>query len=116
MEDSDKIAKLAPFGNKVNKNRAYVKDADLQILMPQNANEAKQLDGKYTFKDMLGRLYTDVNALQHDSDAQIQRLVAGETEDIHAVTKSIDEAETSFELMMKVHQKLIEAYEKIQNI
>lgn len=115
MADAEQVNKLEAFAKNL-KNRSIVKDSELQIFVPQNAQDAGKLEGKYSFKDMLGKLYSDVNALQHDADAQIQRLVAGETENLHEVTQAMDEAETSFELMMNIHKKLIEAYEKIQNL
>lgn len=115
MVDADKIDKLKAFGQNL-KKRSIVKDSELQVFVPQNPMEADKLEGKYTFKDMLGKLYSDVNALQHEADAQVQRLIAGETENLHEVTQAMDEAETSFELMMNIHKKLIEAYEKVQNL
>ncbi|MCB1135888.1 MAG: flagellar hook-basal body complex protein FliE, partial [Chlamydiia bacterium] len=71
--------KLDPIRMKALKNRAYVKEADLQLHVP-SAMEPKQLDDSYSFKNVLTRYLDEVNTLQHDADAQIQRLVAGETD------------------------------------
>lgn len=102
---------------KINRGKARmnVKDADMQIHVPTPA-ESRNLDESKSFKNVLGEYLTDVNTLQHDADAQIQRLVAGETEDLHEVTMAMDEAEASFELMMEIRNKLMDAYREIMRM
>lgn len=97
------------------KGRAYVKDADLQIHIP-SISDAKNLEDSKGFKNIMGQYLDEVNTLQHEADAQIQRLIAGETEDLHEVTLAMDEAETSFELMMEIRNKLMDAYREIMRM
>jgi flagellar hook-basal body complex protein FliE len=91
---------------------AYVKDADLQVHVP-TIKDTNHLEDTHTFKNIMMGYLDDVNTLQHDADAQIQRLIAGETEDLHQVMLAMDEAETSFEMMMEIRNKLVQAYQEL---
>ncbi len=95
--------------------RVYVKDADLQVHVP-TIQEAKKLEDTHSFKGVLSNYLEEVNTLQHDADAQIQKLVAGETEDLHEVMLAMDEAETSFEMMMEIRSKLENAYQEVMRM
>ncbi|MFT4551450.1 MAG: flagellar hook-basal body complex protein FliE [Chlamydiales bacterium] len=90
----------------------FVKGADLQINVPQ-PQESANLENTHTFKDVLSRYLDEVNTLQHDSDAQIQRFVAGETENIHEVVMAMDEAKSAFDLMMQIRGQLVKSFEQI---
>jgi len=90
----------------------FVKDANLQIHVP-NPGDAADLEKTHTFKNVLAGYLEDVNTLQHDADAQIQRFVAGETENIHEVMLAMDEAKTAFDLMMQIRNQLVKSYEQI---
>ena len=111
-EISSKLTKLVPF---LKKNRTYVKGADLQINIPR-VEKTPQLDQAHSFKNVLGQYVGQVNTLQHEADAEIQRLVAGETEDLHEVMLKMDEAETSFQMMMEIRNKLVEAYKDLSKM
>lgn len=96
-------------------NLSFIKNSSLEIHIPI-PEETKLYDQKYTFKNVMKRYLDDVNTLQHDADSQIQRLIAGETDNIHEVTLAMDEAETSFELMMEIRNKLVENYKEIMRM
>ena len=96
-------------------NRKYVQDLDLQIHVP-GIGETKDLEGAGSFKNILGGMLEEVNTLQHEADAQIQRLVSGETEDLHEVTMAMDEAESSFELAMQIRNRLMDAYKELMRM
>lgn len=111
----EKGLKLTKLAAQKGKGRIHVKDAEMQIHVP-TISESKDLEGNKSFKNVLGDYLEEVNTLQHEADAQIQRLVAGETEDLHEVTMAMDEAEASFELMMEIRNKLVEAYREIMRM
>ena len=103
----------APISPRKPNPSIFVKDANLDIHVP-TAGEAGDLEQSHTFRNVLSRYIEDVNTLQHDSDAQIQRYAAGETENIHEVMLAMDEAQTSFDLMMQIRNQLIENYRDLQ--
>ncbi len=88
----------------------FVKDANLQIHVP-DPQSAADLSKTHSFKNVLAKYLEEVNTLQHDSDAQIQRFVSGETENLHEVMIAMDEAKTAFELMMQIRNQLVKGYE-----
>ncbi|MBB64373.1 MAG: flagellar hook-basal body complex protein FliE [Waddliaceae bacterium] len=75
-----------------------------------------QLEETYTFQKILGGYLSEVNTLQHEADAQIQRLAAGEVEDVSEVTMAMDEAETAFKMMMEIRNKLLDAWSEIKHM
>jgi len=87
-------------------------DGPSPVFLPNN----KPLEDTHTFKDIMSTYFDEVNTLQHDADAQIQKLVAGETEDLHQVMTAMDEAETSFSMMMEIRNKLVNAYQEIMRM
>ncbi len=89
--------------------------ADLQVYFPA-LQEAKEMEGAQSFKKVLASYLQDTNNLQHAADAEIQRMVAGEAEDLHQVTMAMDEAEAAFEMMMEVRNKLVGAYQEIMRM
>lgn len=111
----EKGLKLTKLTGQKGKGRIHIKDAEMQVHVP-SIGEAKDLEGKSSFKGVLGDYLEEVNTLQHEADAQIQRLVAGETEDLHEVTMAMDEAEASFELMMEIRNKLVDAYKELMRM
>lgn len=115
MDESNfhEIDATYPFrSRKAGKTSIFVKDADLQIHVP-SPEEASDLEKSHSFKNVLARYLEDVNTLQHESDAQIQRLIAGETENLHEVMLALDEAKTAFDLMMEIRNQLVKSYEQI---
>lgn len=113
MTESSEINAGSPVhSNKARRPSLFVKDANLQIHVP-SPGEASDLENTHTFKNVLAKYLEDVNTLQHEADAQIQRLVAGETENLHEVMLALDEAQTAFDLMMEIRTHLVKSYEQI---
>jgi|SaaInlStandDraft_3_1057020.scaffolds.fasta_scaffold36795_1 flagellar hook-basal body complex protein FliE len=107
------ITNLSPLNSsKSRRPSIFIKDANLRIHAP-TPKEAFDLEKTHTFKNVLSNYLTEVNTLQHDADAQIQRLVAGETENLHEVMLAMDEAQTTFSLMMEIRNSLVDSYKEI---
>lgn len=93
----------------------YVKEADFQVAAQpmQPGNNLKE--GPST-GGIMKRYHLEAPPLQHDADAQIQKLVSGETQDLHEITAAMDEAQTSFELMMEIRNQLVDAYQEVMKM
>lgn len=65
------------------------------------------------FRDMLKGLVDQVDSLQKEADHSIEGLVTGETKNVHDVVVKMEEAGVAFELMMKVREKLLDAYQQV---
>lgn len=92
-----------------------VEDADLQVAAP-TVQPGCDLEESPSFIGIMKRYLGEFNTLQHDADSQIQKLVSGETQDLHEVTVAMDEAQTSFELMMEIRKRLADAYQEVMRM
>ena len=69
-----------------------------------------------SFSGMLKNSLDDVDRLQKEADQAVQELASGNGKDIHNVMIALEKAEISFQLMMQVRNKIINAYETIMRM
>ncbi|MEI6125800.1 MAG: flagellar hook-basal body complex protein FliE [Pseudomonadota bacterium] len=55
----------------------------------------------------------EVNKLQSESNKAIELLAAGKQENIHETMIAMEKASTSFQMMMQIRNKIIEAYDQV---
>lgn len=65
------------------------------------------------FGPWLTRELGQVNEQLVSADAQLQRLATGEVENLHQVMMSLEKAKLSFELILQVRNRLLEAYQDV---
>jgi flagellar hook-basal body complex protein FliE len=68
------------------------------------------------FGEILKDAISTVNDLQQQSDQQIQKYMAGETQDLHTTVIAMQEADLSFQMMMQVRNKIVQAYQEIMRM
>lgn len=68
------------------------------------------------FRSVLMENLDEVNRLQHEADAGVQRLVTGETDNVAEVFAAVNKAGIAFDLLMEIRNKLTKAYEEIQQM
>lgn len=69
-----------------------------------------------SFKSMLTEGIQQVNAMQHQADTAVQQLMTGEDIDPATVLTAVQKADMSFRLMMQIRNKLVQAYQEVNNI
>lgn len=69
-----------------------------------------------SFGETLTQAVRDVNALQGEAGKAVQRMVSGEATDMHEVMIAAEKAKTSFELLMEIRNKTIDAYREIMRM
>jgi flagellar hook-basal body complex protein FliE len=69
-----------------------------------------------SFQETLVDFVNDVNKLQKNAEVSVQKLLTGEIKDVHDVMIAVEKAGTSFELMMEIRNKMIDAYHEILRI
>ena len=79
--------------------------------MPSN-NEKNSKDDS-SFNDILTKSLKEVNSAQIKSINVLNSLVVGKTENIHETMIQMQKASISFQMMMKVRNKLVDAYNEI---
>ncbi len=68
------------------------------------------------FKSILLNSLDEVNRLQTEADAGVQRLVTGETDNVAEVMAAVNKAGIAFDLLMEIRNKLNDAYQEIQQM
>jgi flagellar hook-basal body complex protein FliE len=84
----------------------------MEIPTDTSRSKTKETD-ESSFKELLESSLKEVNALQNKADDAISELAQGRTHDLHRTMVMIEKANLSFKLMMKVRNKLLEAYQEI---
>ncbi len=76
----------------------------------------QQEPGKASFSEVLGGLVSEVNQMQQAAGQSTDKLLAGELEDVHQVVVAMEEAATSFKLLMEVRNKMVDAYREVMKM
>ena len=87
-------------------------DAGLRAQGPASGEPAAGKDFKTVLLDSLD----EVNQLQTEADAGVQRLLTGETNNVAEVFAAVNKAGVAFDLLMEVRNKMTEAYREIQQM
>lgn len=80
---------------------------------PQKMQQGFNPDKAQNFDDVLKGAINDVNKLQSGADNKITSLFKGESQDLHGTILAVQQADTSFKMMMQVRNKIVEAYKEI---
>lgn len=57
-----------------------------------------------------------INSQVHTADTHVQALAVGEVDNLHQVMQSLEKAKLSFELMVQVRNRVLEAYQDIMRM
>jgi flagellar hook-basal body complex protein FliE len=68
------------------------------------------------FGEVLKDAIETVNELQKTSDTEIQKLITGESQDLHSTLIAVQKADLSFQMMMQVRNKIVQAYQEIMRM
>ena len=83
-------------------------------VMPQTTGP--QAPPASDFKDFLVRSIHEVNAMQQEADHAVERLVVGEDVTPAEVLTAVQKADVAFKLMLQIRNKILQAYQELQNI
>lgn len=85
-----------------------------KLISGEGIQKGKSLKpGEKSFDNTLKGFINEVNKLQQDAGESIDKLAAGQINDVHDVMVAVEKASTSFELMMKIRNKILEAYRDV---
>jgi flagellar hook-basal body complex protein FliE len=89
----------------------------LQMPTPPAAPTLKSgaTDGA-AFKNMLVESFDKVNTMQQDAHHAVEGLMTGEDVNPAEVLTAVQKADIAFKMMMQVRNKLVAAYQEVQNI
>ncbi|MBL9128854.1 MAG: flagellar hook-basal body complex protein FliE [Verrucomicrobiales bacterium] len=85
-------------------------DLGLQQPLVQRAASGRSFD------NVLGELVRDVNSKQLEAGGQVRAMLSGQDVPLHRVMIATEEASVSFQLMVEVRNKLLEAYQELMRM
>jgi flagellar hook-basal body complex protein FliE len=68
------------------------------------------------FSETLEEALKEVNELQNRSTEEIDQVLQGDLKDVHSAMLALQKADLSFQLMIQVRNKLVEAYRDIMRM
>lgn len=91
-----------------------------RIEMPEELSQplptAATVPSSDSFASMLGQMVSDVNAQQKISAQAVSALQSGQNVPLHQAVISMEEANVSFQLMVEVRNRLMDAYQEIMRM
>jgi len=90
--------------------------ASIKLISPEVSATENVKDTTKSFQETLGGFINDVNNLQMSADKEIDKMAAGETSDIHDVMIAVEKAKVSFDLLLQVRNKMLDAYKQIMQM
>ncbi len=101
--------------NAANKIFEQLKDIQTNLPTPGDAL-GKETKSERSFGDYLKENITEVNQMSKTSDKMATELAAGKSENIHETMLMATKAELSFNLMVQIRNKALEAYSEIMRM
>ena len=91
--------------------------ANIQSLSSSNLSSSGNVSGSdSSFKDALLKSIGEVNNLQQDANRAVEQLATGGETSPAEVLTAVQKADLAFRMMLQVRNKLVQAYQEVQNI
>ena len=84
---------------------------DLPRMLPSPAAPTQQAGGT-SFGKLLNEAIQQVNDVENTSQGELKKYLSNES-DLHSVMIALEKADLSFQLMMQVRNKIVQAYQEI---
>ncbi len=78
------------------------------VVMPKS--------GAGSFSEVLDEAVFHVDQLQAEANQKVEALLSGNTGDVHDAMIAVQKADLSFQLMMQVRNKVVQAYQEIERM
>jgi flagellar hook-basal body complex protein FliE len=98
------------------KNNIIDQSIDRIITSQTGRTKTEGKKSDISFGSLLKKQIQDVNKLQQEADKAATDLAVGEKKNIHETMIALEKADISFKLMMKVRDKIVQAYEEIMKM
>ncbi len=93
-----------------------IQDGDRSSEVFGRKREVQPETEERTFGDMLGDAINSVDDAKQTADQQVEDFVAGKTENVHDVMLAMEEADVSFQLMLEIRNRAVEAYQELSRM
>ena len=88
----------------------------LDPVVGKSSAESAAKEATQSFGETLKTAIGDVNSLQQQAGQAIDKMVAGQDVDLHDVMIAAEKAKTSFQLLMEIRNKTLDAYRELMRI
>jgi flagellar hook-basal body complex protein FliE len=85
-------------------------------LPPVMPTRTEAASGTGSFKDLLLHSIDEVNSMQQSADQAVEQLATGGDVSPAEVLTAVQKADIAFRLMMQIRNKIVQAYQEIQNV
>lgn len=85
-------------------------------ITPEKTDVGKQASGSNSFGSVLKDAISDINKLQNDADNAIAKVQLEDAGSIHEAMIALEKAGTSFQVMMQVRNKILDAYQEVMRM
>ena len=86
------------------------------VLPGQAPGSADAAQPGPSFKDFLLQSIQEVNTMQQAADRAVEALSTGQEISPAEVLTAVQKADIAFRLMMQIRNKIVQAYQEVQNI
>ena len=90
--------------------------SSIRILPADVATPASTSAEGGKFLETLQRSMDEVEGAQGDAQSQVAQLLNGKGVDLHSAMIAVEKADLSFQLMMQVRNKIVQAYQQVSNM
>jgi flagellar hook-basal body complex protein FliE len=88
----------------------------IRILPADTGVSPASASGDGNFLETLQQSMDQVESAQGDAATQVAQLLNGKGADLHSAMIAVEKADLSFQLMMQVRNKIVQAYQQISNM
>jgi len=82
----------------------------------QSVQNAQSISQGPSFKDYLLNSIQEVNSMQQAADQAVEQLATGGDANPAEVLTAVQKADMAFRMMMQIRNKIVQAYQEVQNI
>ena len=85
-------------------------------LAAGSASASKTGEGNANFMQTLQDAMGQAGNLQADADQKVAQLASGTGQDVHSAMIAVEEANLSFQMMLQVRNKILQAYQQVSGM
>lgn len=90
--------------------------AALGKLSPEMSVNKSAENVTNSFETTLDGFVNNVNNLQNSANDAIDKMAAGQTADVHEVMVAMEKAKVSFDMLLQIRNKMLDAYKQIMQM
>jgi flagellar hook-basal body complex protein FliE len=90
--------------------------ATLGRISPDISATKSADDVTKSFADTLNGFVSNVNDLQNSANDAIDKMASGQTADVHEVMVAMEKAKVSFDMLLQIRNKMLDAYKQIMQM